>query len=83
MVGEEVTTVILAGSVQEAEVIAVERGLPPRSLDVMLISTGHTQGLRRLRGLALARDDVTVAPSAHRGRYMRDYERQLETLFYD
>jgi len=75
--------VILAFDRLEAETIAYEASLPPRSRDVMLVATDRKTDLPRLRGLLLRRADVIEAPSAHRGRFYDDYRRQLEIAFYE
>lgn len=74
--------VILAQHERDAELLAYDEGLPPRSRDVILISTDKQSGLSRLRGLMLKRDDVLEHPSAIRGRFYADYRRQLEPTFY-
>lgn len=75
--------VILARTVREAELVAYEAELPPRSRDVVLIATDNASGLNRLRGLMLKREDVITGDEAARGRYYDEYKRQLEVLFYD
>lgn len=75
--------VILARTEREAELLAYEHELPPRSRDVMLIATDKGSSLGRLRGLSLSREDVLEDPSAERGRYYRAIRRQLEPAFYD
>lgn len=75
--------VILAFAWLEAENLAYEHGLPPRSRDVMLIATDRKTDQVRLRGLMLKRDDVIEHPSARRGRFYDDYRQQLEIAFYE
>lgn len=71
--------VILAETIREAELEALERGIPPRGRDTVLVATGKhgTAG----RGLMLARGDVIECSSAKRGRYYAEIMRSLEPAF--
>lgn len=75
--------VILAFARLEASTVAYEHGLPPKSLDTMLVATDRKTDLTRLQGVMLKREDVIEQPSAARGRFYAEYMRQLEIAFYD
>lgn len=75
--------VVLARHVRDAELLAYENELPPRSRDVMLVATDKQSGLDRLRGLSLSREDVIESADAARGRFYAEVRRMLEPRFYD
>lgn len=74
--------VVLAPTLRECELVAYERGIPPKGRDTLLVPTDNGTAPNRCRGVApLSRDDVIEGGS--RGRHHDEVMRTLEPAFYD
>lgn len=71
--------VILAPTIRECELLALENGIPPKGPHTLLVPTNSPSSLNKLRGLML--EDTDVIRGGRVGKHHQEAERMLQFCY--